>query len=339
MNALKIVHCANFSESKYGAVYYAIDRKLSNGLIRNGHFVYDFSYREVAKNSTFFKSKKFGIKNTNNALLETIKNIEPDLLFLGHSELITKETLIEAKRLFPKMKIAMWWVDPFEKISHIPQRLDVIDAFFATTGISRLNALFGNTHAKLQFFPNVCDSSIEKQNLDSKNEFDYDIIYVGRTDENRKEFIDHLQALSAVKLGIFGNAKENLLLGSSYYKTIKKAKIGLNYSRFNDIDMYSSDRIIQLSASGIMVMSPMIPNFKRLFDENEIIYFSDNQDFKEKLTYYLENENERKTIAYNGFQKAHKAFNSTIVSQFMLETIFEEPFSKDYEWLKKTEEK
>ncbi|MDD3324242.1 MAG: glycosyltransferase [Sulfurospirillaceae bacterium] len=322
MNSLKIVHCANFSESKYGAVYYAIDRKLSNGLIRNGHFVYDFSYREVAKNSTFFKSKKFGIKNTNNALLETIKNIEPDLLLLGHSELITKEILIKAKEMFPQMKIAMWWVDPFEKIAHIPERLKIIDAFFATTGTSKLNALFGKTHAKLSFFPNVCDNSIEKQNLDLKNEFDYDVIYVGRTDENRKSFISFLQSLNNVKLGIFGNTKDNLLLGADYYKTIKKAKIGLNYSRFNDIDMYSSDRIIQLTASGIMVMSPMIPNFKRLFDENEIIYFSDNQDFKEKLDFYLAHDDERIKIAKKGWLKAHECFNEKIIAKNIINIIY-----------------
>lgn len=101
MNTLRIVHCAHFSESKYRAVYYAIDRKLSNGLIRNGHFVHDFSYREIAKNSTFFKSKKFGTKKLNTALLETLSNIEPDLLLLGHSELISLETLKEAKRLYP----------------------------------------------------------------------------------------------------------------------------------------------------------------------------------------------------------------------------------------------
>ena len=68
MKSLKIVHCANFSESKLGQVFYSIDRKITNGLIRNGHFVYDFSYREVAKNSTFLKRKKLIIKQ--NATVE-----------------------------------------------------------------------------------------------------------------------------------------------------------------------------------------------------------------------------------------------------------------------------
>lgn len=334
MNSLKIVHCANFSESKYGAVYYAIDRKLSHGLIRNGHFVYDFSYREVAKNSTFFKSKKFGIKNTNNALLETLENIKPDLLLLGHSELITIETLRKAKELYPQMKIAMWWVDPFEKIIHISQRLQLIDTFFATTGEGKLKAIFGeDTYAKLSFFPNACDDSIEKVYKDNPHKYLYDIIYVGRNDDNRKAFIAYLQSLSSIKLGMFGHTKEHLLLGSKYFETIQRAKIGLNYSRFNDIELYSSDRIIQLTASGIMVMSPIIPGFENLFQEDEIIYFENHEDFKEKLDYYLSHDNERNAIAQKGYQKAHASFNSTRVTKFMLETILDLPMSETYEWV------
>lgn len=53
MESFKIVHCANFSESKNGDVFYAIDRIISNGLIRNNHFVYNFSYREVSKSLNF----------------------------------------------------------------------------------------------------------------------------------------------------------------------------------------------------------------------------------------------------------------------------------------------
>lgn len=334
MSSLKIVHCANFSESKYGAVYYAIDRKLTNGLIRNGHFVYDFSYREIAKNSSFFKSKKLGLKKANIALLETLKNIQPDLLLLGHSELITIETLRLAKQLYPKMKIAMWWVDPFEKISHIADRLTLIDTFFATTGTQYLQTLFGkSTHAKLSFFPNVCDTSIENHSFETQSLYEYDLLYVGRDDDRRKEFLSFIKSLNTISLGMFGQTKDNLLLGSAYYDVIKKAKIALNYSRFNDIPLYSSDRIIQLTASGVMVMTPRIPEFDTLFTEHEVVYFTNKDDFKEKLDYFLAHDEERNKIAMQGYQKAHSAFNSTRVTQFMLEIIYNQSMCTSYEWM------
>ena len=331
-HSLRIIHCANFSESKNGAVYYAIDRKLSNGLIRNGHFVYDFSYREIARCSNIFKSKKFGIKEVNKTLLETVKNIEPHLLLLGHSELITNDTLLQIKEKFPKIKIAMWWVDPFDKITHIKNRIDLLDTFFATTGSDYLKKIFPKTDTKLLFFPNICDNSIENIKSYEKKDFKYDLIYIGRQDSNRKDFIDKINSIKNIKVGIFGNNKTNLVFGKKYFDIITDSKIALNYSRYNDIEFYSSDRIVQLTANGIMTMSPKIPKYSKLFNENEVVYFEDFNDFQEKLEYYLKNQKERINIAKNGFLKAHNSFNNVKISQYFIEKIFGTTTTNIYEW-------
>ena len=334
MNPLRIVHCANFSESKNGAVYYAVDRKLSNGFVRNGHYVYDFSYRELAKNATIFKSKKFGVKHVNRALLDTLCNVEPDLLLLGHSELITDDTLRIARHRHPDLKIAMWWVDAFIRSPHILSRLAFIDAFFATTGNDCLINMFGaNTAATCQYFPNVCDASIEYAVAEDDSGYAYDLLYVGRDDDNRKPFIEYVKSLQHIKFGLFGNDRNTLIHGAQYYRTLKQAKIGLNYSRYNDIELYSSDRIIQLVSSGIMVMSPEIPGFRRLFDDTEIVYFSTNDDFRDKLDFYLKNDDLRLEIAAKGYQKAISAYNSTRTAKFMIESIYDLGYSEEYEWL------
>lgn len=325
MNPLRIVHCANFSESKQGAVYYAIDRKISNGLIRNGHFVYDFSYREVAKNSTFFKSKKFGVKNANNALIETIKNIEPDFLLLGHSELITVETLRKAKELFPQMKIAMWWVDWIYNLNTILERLDIIDHFFITTDPKELHHTNINQklYEKCSYLPNICDSSIDTYKAFENNHYEFDVLFIGRYDKEREKFIDFLKTtFSHVKLGFFGLTKETLLMGNHYIKTIGNSKIGINYSRKNDISMYSSDRIIHLLANGVLVFSPRIPNLETIIAEDEIVYFDNNEDFAHKLNYYLKNDEERIKISKKGWLKAHQCFNEKVITQNIIQVIY-----------------
>lgn len=325
MHSLKIVHCANFSESKFGAVFYAIDRKLSNGLIRNGHFVYDFSYREVAKNSTFFKSKKFGIKNANNALIETLKNIQPDLLLLGHSELITKETLIEAKELFPQMKIAMWWVDWIYNLNNILERLDIIDHFFITTDPLELKKsnIDKELYNKCSYLPNFCDSSIDTHKAFETLNYDFDILFIGRYDKEREEFINFLKkSCSTFKLGFFGLTKQSILSGNNYLKTIASSKIGINYSRKNDISMYSSDRIIHLMANGVLVFSPRIPNLESIIAEDEIIYFNNNEDLKNKLYYYLTHDEERIKIARKGWLKAHQSLNEITITKNIINLLF-----------------
>jgi hypothetical protein len=319
--SLKIVHCANFSESKNGAVFYAIDRKISNGLIRNGHFVYDFSYREIAKSLAFFKSKKFGAKKMNQALIKVIDNIKPDLLLLGHSEIVFNDTLDEIKRIYPNMKVAMWWVDPFDNIGHIHHRIKYLDAFFATTDPLYFGKLF-KTKTSFFYIPNLCDNSIETKKSFENKDHKYDLIFIGRDDENRREFIQQLNGLKNINYKHFGASRDTLVLGNDFLELLYQSKMAVNYSRFNDISLYSSDRVVQLAGQGVLVFTPRIPNFETLFTEEEVVYFDDFNDLEQKVSYYLKHENERVKIARAGHKKAHEIFNETVVTHHMLEKIY-----------------
>lgn len=325
MTTIKIVHCANFSESKLGSVYYAIDRKISNGLIRNGHFVYDFSYREIAKNSTIFKSKKFGIKYVNEALLKTIKNIEPDLLLLGHSELITNDTLIKIKKLFPKIKIGMWWVDPIFNLKNIQPRLDIVDNFFITTDPTELKTINIKNEIlkKCTYMPNLCDASIDTFKSFENTFYDYDLLFIGRASKQRESFINFLKEnFSNLKVGLFGLNKKDIVSGFKYLDIISSTKIGINYSRENNISLYTSDRIIHLASNGVLVFSPEIPDFDKIFSDDEIVYFKNNSDFKEKVDFFMKNPQKRVEIAKKGWEKAHASFSEKTVTQNMMNIIF-----------------
>ncbi len=323
---MKIVHCANFSESKNGSVYYSIDRKMSNGFIRNGHFVYNFSYRNIAKFATIFKSKKFGITPLNKALIKTISNIKPDLLLLGHSELIKDETILKIKEIQPNIKIAMWWVDWVFNLKNISSRLEIIDNFFITSDpneLKRIN-IKENIINKCEYLPNFCDSSIDTFKAYEQKNYKYDLLFIGRYDKERENFINFIKkAFPDLNLGLFGLDKMSIISGSDYFDTISSSKIGINYSRNNKISMYSSDRIIHLMANGVLVFSPKIPNLNKIFTDNEIVYFSDNKDFKQKVNYYLSHPKERIKIAKKGWEKAHTCFNEKIIANNIIKTIFQ----------------
>lgn len=321
MNTLKILHCANFSESKFGQVFYSIDRKISNGLIRNGHFIYDFSYREIAKSLTFFKRKKLGAKKMNTKLLEVLENLQPDLLLLGHTELVFTDTLKIIKQKYPNMKIVMWWVDPFDNINHIDNRLPYLDAFFATTSPEYYKTKFTNK-TNFYFIPNICDNSIETLKSFENNIFDNDLIFIGRKDDKRKDFVEKLSNIKNLKFKIWGDTKETLVFGQKFLDVISKSKMTINYSRYNNIPLYSSDRIIQLLAQGTLVFCPKIPNFEELFSENELVYFDTFEDLRNKIEFYKNNDKKRIEISRNGWIKVHSEFNSTIITNKMLDQIY-----------------
>jgi len=65
---MRIVHVVNFNNNKYGADLYSTDRKISAGMIRNGHFVYDFSYRDVYRNESLFQTTRLCTNTVNKKL-------------------------------------------------------------------------------------------------------------------------------------------------------------------------------------------------------------------------------------------------------------------------------
>ena len=91
-NKLKILHITNFNERHNGRLFYNTGKRLNNGFIRLGHSVLEFSDRDIV---SYYRSiRDFdGSKTLNKKLLEVISNYLPDLIVLGHADLIKKETL------------------------------------------------------------------------------------------------------------------------------------------------------------------------------------------------------------------------------------------------------
>ena len=241
---MRILHVANFSLLKNDAVFYSMDKKISNGLIRNGHLVCDFSYRDISKINRVFGFKKTGVNKMIKSLLTSIYNIQPDLILLGHSELIDGEVLALISKKYPKIKIAMWWVDWFKNISSIKSKIKFIDVLFTTTGIKDFpNINFENKNLKICYIPNMCDGSIESYKSFEESNYDRDLFFAGRLDKEREKLVNKLKILlKNIKFDIFGNTKETLLLGNKFLQTISKSKISINISRDHTTSLYSSDR-------------------------------------------------------------------------------------------------
>ena len=91
---LKIIHISNFGQRQANRLYnISIAKKISNGLIRNGHDVIDVSDRDVVRLNRGLKNINKGTNYFNSLLLETIDNYKPDGLILGHVNNLDESTL------------------------------------------------------------------------------------------------------------------------------------------------------------------------------------------------------------------------------------------------------
>ena len=67
------------------------------------------------------------------------------------------------------------------------------------------------------------------------------------------------------------------------------------------------------------------------FNSREAVFYKDINDLIEKILKYKKDNKQRKLIAKNGKLKYMKYFNSNLVSQFMIDQIFD--FKPKYKYI------
>ncbi len=140
---IKILHVTNFNERHNGRLFFNTGRRLNNGFVRLNHSVLTLSDRDIV---SYYRSiKDFdGSKTLNKKLLEVISNYVPDLLVLGHADLIKKETLLFIKKTYPDIKIAQWFLDRmdsewYNNKKRFLDKINYVDCSFCTTSPDILN--------------------------------------------------------------------------------------------------------------------------------------------------------------------------------------------------------
>ena len=337
----KIVHCGIFNEKDNGNFFYGLERKISHGLIQNGHFVYDFSYRDVERNLRFMGMKDSGLKKMNKKLIDICVNMNADILFLAKAEKIYKSTLQKIKEKLPNIKIVLWYVDHLLEKDSFFEKLNIIDAFFYANAkdLQVMSKKYENTI--FSFFPNISDPAFDKKLDLAKID---DVIYIARDykEDVRTKFAVLLKDFcdkEKINCKIYASLGNPAVFGNDFHKAIAQTKIAINFNRDDNLQevnqekiLGASDRMAQFLGSGICTFSPRIKGFEKLYeDKKDIVYFDNPSDCFEKLKNYLKDKT-YESIAKNGQEKTYKIANSKRVTQFMLEVLFCEKNADDYEW-------
>ena len=337
----KIVHCGIFNEKDNGNFFYGLERKISHGLIQNGHFVYDFSYRDVERNSRFLGIKDSGLKKMNQKLINICKNIDADILFLAKAEKIDKETLIKIREILPNIKIVQWYVDHLLEKDEFFDKLDCMDVFYYANAkeLQNLSKKYQNTI--FSFFPNISDPTFDKKLESEKTD---DVIYIARdyNEDVRTKFAVLLKDFcdkKNIKLKVYASLGNPAIFGNDFHKAIAQTKIAINFNRDDNLNevnqekiLGASDRMAQFLGSGICTFSPRIKGFEKLYkDKEDVVYFDTPSDCFEKLEFYLKDRN-YESIAKKGQEKTYEIANAKRVTQYMLDVLFENVQQNNYEW-------
>ena len=200
----------------------------------------------------------------------------------------------------------------------------------------------------MAFVPNIVDKSIDWPECFNDTNQENDVFWALRAlsgsyaGDPRIEIPLFLEK-NAIKIDYYGMNKRPLLYNADYYKKISNSKMGLNINigrsdintvpNKEDLYLYSSDRISHYTGSGLLTFTPRDNNLYELYKENEeLIFFDSQEDLLDKIKYFQEHDKERQRIAKNGWLKAHNCFNEKLITQYVVETTFDQKQDKEYDW-------
>ena len=345
LTKLKILHITNFNERHNGRLFYNTGKRINNGFVRLGHSVLEFSDRDIVSYYRSLNDFK-GAKKLNNKLIQVIINYLPDIIVLGHADLIDYKTLKFIKTYYPKIKICQWFLDRMDSewknnLTRFKDKMDLMDANFCTTDPKRLKL---EKNIPLFYLPNPVDESFEKLKNYQKNSLSKDVFFAmshgvhrgvlkkGKLDL-REMFISKLQKLlPEVKFDLYGMKNNQPIWADNFINAISNNKIGLNLSQGMPVKYYSSDRFAQLIGNGLLVFIDEKTKFSDFLNNKEIITYKNINDLASKIRFYLKNDKLRKKIAKNGTVKYFKYFNSKNVANFIIQKTFK--MNKIFYWEK-----
>ena len=173
---MRVLHASNFGDKHNARLYWNQCFKISNGFIRNGHNVYNFSDRDRSRKSII--NKLNSNKQVQGEFIKTIVNYNPELIILGHADRIHADTLEYIRKKNQDIKIIEWNVDNFHLDNtrkKLLKRSKYLDGIFSTTADPLISECVSNNF--ISFFPNIVDQSIENMQIFKKENHEYDVFF------------------------------------------------------------------------------------------------------------------------------------------------------------------
>ena len=335
---LKILHISTFDErSDHRLFNISIANKLSKGFIRNNHDVINFSYRNyltknfVTKNNTFINEK----------IINVAQNYRPNLVVLGHNNILESKTLSTIKGKY-NSKIILWYEDALgyrgegpnwkNNLSLIENNNELIDQYYLTTHPDEIKTTI--KRKKLKYLPIPVDPNIENLNVyEYKNRYkdlffalshgvNFGKLKKGKSDE-REIFINQLMnKYPNIKYNILGISNELPKWNYNFYEELIKCKMSLNLSRGKPLKYTSSNRIAALIGNGIYTFIDEQTKFKEFFNENEVGFYKNLDDLGNKIEFMLSNPKKIDQYGKNGKSKYFKLFNNQRIAKNIIDNTF-----------------
>jgi len=250
----------------------------SDGFRKNGCEVIEFNYRVIAS--------EIGNQQRDRQLVDLCRKEKPDAVIFSKCNEIQSWVVDECNKL---SKTVLWYMDTLNENynNSLIQKIKKCDLVFCGIWASYLKAkeLGGD---KVFFLQEGYDHLV---NYPMELPYKYDVSFLGALRNKRHEY--H----KAINFTLIGDA-----FGLEHTKVVTQSKINLNFTEGG-----TSDRTYKvLAAKGFLLTEPWESMENDFTVGKDFDIFTNTQELRERIDYYLQHEDERIKIAAHGYETVKK---------------------------------
>jgi spore maturation protein CgeB len=261
------------------------------------------------------------IHSLNNRLRLSVDDFKPDLVFIVKGVLVKPSTLKYIKSRGGKT--VSWSNDDMyawhNRSLWYTWSLPYYDLVVTQKSYNCNPDELPSLGARVLFQNKAFDPEI---NYPIKNCQDFDcvheVIFIGTKEEDRLQHLIYL-AENGVDVHIYGWGEDDRgkyheklhfhhrhLYGDEFNAALGCSKIALNFLRKMNRDLQTS-RSVEIPACGGFMLAERTGEHQSLFEEGkEAEYFSSKEELLQKVNYYLEEDEARRTVASNGYRRCFR---------------------------------
>ena len=346
----RIIHIGVFGEKQnYRTYNLSLANKISNGFIKNNHHVINIDYRAKTDKPKIGLGNLFQNFNIDNEIFKIVENYKPDLILLGHNNILKRNTILKIKKTF-NSKIALWYEDHVTKndpnarnnLQLIEKNHDLIDQYFITTHKNHIRSKI--QHHKINFLPMPVDESVEKYSLYKEKNKSKDLFFgishgVNRGIlkknhyDNRATFINNLIKYNdGLKFNFLGFNNHQPKWNDDLFNEMKESYFALNLSRGGPYKYTSSNRIATYIGNGMPTFVDKRLRFSDFFTKEELLFYKNEKDIIKQIKYLLNIPKKIYQIGKKGKKKYFSLFNNLIISDFIISKTFNIRGKYKYIW-------
>jgi spore maturation protein CgeB len=255
-------------------------------------------------------------RKPNSSLLDSIKENNPDLVFVMKGWVVSPKTLLEIKGELPKTKIFYYATDDtldvreFHNSNYfIRKTMKMCDAYFVWSRavVSRIKR---SGQRNTFWLPLACDTDLHYStiiNSEDKENYKSEVSFVGGWDKFREEWLYEVAKRFDLKIWGDGWEKSNLVvkkcwtgrkaIGEEFSKICKASRISLNFIRQPRYGFSHNMRNFEIPQSEGFQLTTRTDEVNSFFKEGvDVACFSTKKEMLEKIDFYLSNDIARKGI-------------------------------------------